>query len=177
MLVGIKDTIKFAKILLVINNPMQTYSASYRLAPRWALLSYRWPQVPCLHSRTPGRWSTNCWPATPRLPTARSSRRQATRPLAFPGRTRQRPSPSRSTWACTRPGTPWWRSRYGITLSIWSLSPSLISLYLISLSIWSLSLSLTVRRTQPSTKAKISSTTHVQLLQWLHGKQQQQQNI
>ena len=32
-----------------------------------------------------------------------------------------------------------------------------------------------VRRTQPSTKkAKISSTTHVQLLQWLNGKQQQQ---
>ena len=32
-----------------------------------------------------------------------------------------------------------------------------------------------MRRTQPSTKkAKISSTTHVQLLQWLHGKQQQQ---
>ena len=32
-----------------------------------------------------------------------------------------------------------------------------------------------VRRTQPSTKnANISSTTHVQLLQWLHGKQQQQ---
>ena len=31
-----------------------------------------------------------------------------------------------------------------------------------------------VRRAQPSTKkAKISSTTHVQLLQWLHGKQQQ----
>ena len=31
-----------------------------------------------------------------------------------------------------------------------------------------------VRRTQLSTKkAKISSTTHVQLLQWLHGKQQQ----
>ena len=31
-----------------------------------------------------------------------------------------------------------------------------------------------VRRTHPSTKkAKISSTTHVQLLQWLHGKQQQ----
>ena len=33
-----------------------------------------------------------------------------------------------------------------------------------------------VRRTQPTTKkAKISSTTHVQMLQWLHGKQQQQQ--
>ena len=32
-----------------------------------------------------------------------------------------------------------------------------------------------VRRTQPTTKkAKISSTTHVQMLQWLHGKQQQQ---
>ena len=30
-----------------------------------------------------------------------------------------------------------------------------------------------VRRTQPSTKkAEISSTTHVQLLQWLNGKQQ-----
>ena len=33
------------------------------------------------------------------------------------------------------------------------------------------------RRTQPTTKkAKISSTTHVQMLQWLHGKQQQQAN-
>ena len=33
-----------------------------------------------------------------------------------------------------------------------------------------------MRRTQPTTKkAKISSTTHVQMLQWLHGKQQQQQ--
>ena len=33
-----------------------------------------------------------------------------------------------------------------------------------------------MRRTQPSTKkAKISSTTHVQLLQWLHCKQQQQE--
>ena len=32
-----------------------------------------------------------------------------------------------------------------------------------------------MRRTQPTTKkAKISSTTHVQMLQWLHGKQQQQ---
>ena len=31
-----------------------------------------------------------------------------------------------------------------------------------------------MRRTQPTTKkAKISSTTHVQMLQWLHGKQQQ----
>ena len=26
-------------------------------------------------------------------------------------------------------------------------------------------------------KAKISSTTHVQFLQWLHGKQQQQQRL
>ena len=34
-----------------------------------------------------------------------------------------------------------------------------------------LPLLLAVRRTQPSTKAQIS--THVQLLQWLHGKQQQ----
>ena len=34
-----------------------------------------------------------------------------------------------------------------------------------------------MRRTQPITKkAKISATTHVQLLQWLHGKQQQQQS-
>ena len=34
-----------------------------------------------------------------------------------------------------------------------------------------------MRRTQPTTKkAKISSTTHVQMLQWLHGKQQQQLN-
>ena len=33
-----------------------------------------------------------------------------------------------------------------------------------------------VRRSQPITKkANISSTAHVQLLQWLHGKQQQQQ--
>ena len=32
-----------------------------------------------------------------------------------------------------------------------------------------------MRRTQPTTKkAEISSTTHVQMLQWLHGKQQQQ---
>ena len=32
-----------------------------------------------------------------------------------------------------------------------------------------------VRRTQPTTKkAKISSTTHVQMLQWFYGKQQQQ---
>ena len=31
-----------------------------------------------------------------------------------------------------------------------------------------------MRRTQPTTKkAKISSTAHVQMLQWLHGKQQQ----
>ena len=30
-----------------------------------------------------------------------------------------------------------------------------------------------MRRTQPSTKGQISSTAHVQLLQWLHGKQQQ----
>ena len=31
-----------------------------------------------------------------------------------------------------------------------------------------------MRRTQPTTKkTKISSTTHVQMLQWLHGKQQQ----
>ena len=35
-----------------------------------------------------------------------------------------------------------------------------------------------MRRTQPSTKkAKISSTTRVQLLQWLHGKQQQQRTF
>ena len=30
-----------------------------------------------------------------------------------------------------------------------------------------------MHKTQPSTKGQISSTTHVQLLQWLHGKQQQ----
>ena len=34
-----------------------------------------------------------------------------------------------------------------------------------------------MRRTQPSTDAKISSTTHVQLLQWLHGKQQQHEAL
>ena len=35
-----------------------------------------------------------------------------------------------------------------------------------------------MRRTQPTTKkAKISSTTHVQIVQWLHGKQQQQTEI
>ena len=31
-----------------------------------------------------------------------------------------------------------------------------------------------MRRAQPNQNAKISSSTHVQLLQWLHGKQQQQ---
>ena len=35
-----------------------------------------------------------------------------------------------------------------------------------------------MRRTQPTTRnAKISSTNHVQMLQWLHGKQQQHKNI
>ena len=35
-----------------------------------------------------------------------------------------------------------------------------------------------MRRTQPTyQKAKIYSTTHVQLLQWLHGKQQYQQQL
>ena len=33
-----------------------------------------------------------------------------------------------------------------------------------------------MRRTQPITIGKNSLTTHVQLLQWLHGKQQQQQH-
>ena len=32
-----------------------------------------------------------------------------------------------------------------------------------------------MRRTQPSIKGQFSSTAHVQLLQWLHGTQQQQQ--
>ena len=32
-----------------------------------------------------------------------------------------------------------------------------------------------VHRTQPITIGKISPTAHVQLIQWLHGKQQQQQ--
>ena len=43
--------------------------------------------------------------------------------------------------------------------------------------IWQIGLP-AVRRTQPTTKkAKISSTTHVQMLQWLHGKQQQHERL